>query len=56
MRLKHVEAIINKNTVQKIAIKCYICNIIAQKMHNIKHHTLLQIYDCDLQLSKIYKV
>ena len=36
LRLKHVRAISNKNTVQQIGIKYYISNTVAWKVYNIK--------------------
>jgi hypothetical protein len=38
MRPKHATALIltNKNTVKQIDVKCYVCNMVAWKMYNIK--------------------
>lgn len=34
---KHFREIINKNIVQQVGIKYYICNIVAWNMNNIKY-------------------
>jgi hypothetical protein len=37
LKYKHFRAILNKNIVQQVGIKYYICNIVAWKMNNIKY-------------------
>jgi len=37
LKYKNVPAILNKNIVQQVGIKYYICNIAAWKMNNIKY-------------------